>query len=120
MLSVSLHLAGQGTAQEWNHSVFFCDWLISLGIRSQCSATPFHVSEFPSFFRLNNTPLFLFCLISHLSIETRIASTSGAIMNKPVVNMAVVDTWFSQPLLWIVLGTPKSRLAGLDDDSLTF
>lgn len=119
LLSVSLRLAGRGTSQEWNHLVFFCDWLISLGICFQCSATLFHVSEFPSFFRLNNILLFLLCLIIHLSIETWIASTFGAIMNKAVVNMAVIDTWFS-PCFGLSQAYTKSRIAELFDDSLTF
>ena len=55
----------------------FCDWLISLSIMSLRFIHVEHVSEFPSFLRLNHILLHVyttFCLSIHLSV-TYVAST---------------------------------------------
>ena len=63
---------------ELSSILSFCDWLISLSIMPEDSSMLKHLSEFPSFLRLNNAPSCVyntFCLSTHPSVDTWVAST---------------------------------------------
>lgn len=65
----------------------FSDWLISFSITF---STVQHVSECPSFLRLNNSILHIHHIVIHLSVDTwaalPLATVHDAVMNRGRVN----------------------------------
>ena len=65
-LSVSMNFTTSGASYKWNYTLFFRLWLLSLRIMSLSFIYVWHMSEFHSFLRMNNIPLYI---IFHLSID---------------------------------------------------
>ena len=79
LLSVSMNLPVLGTSQVELYSIYpFGVWLISLSVMSSKLSVLEHVSEFPSFLRLNNTLSYVyatFCLSIQVSMDPCVTST---------------------------------------------
>lgn len=64
------------TSCQWNHTVFvFCGWFTSLGLMSLRFVHVEHMSEFPSFLRLNHNILYVFTTFCFFSIHPMIDNT---------------------------------------------